>query len=428
MLIRTAFHIFSVILVFVLLAAIAQEVRAQTLTTLYTFTGWADGYAPQSNLVFDAQGNLYGTTKFGGVVLPCPAGGHGACGNNVPLGEGTVFKVTPNGGEAVLHRFHFLQIHGVASPPTTYSNDGAFPEAGLVFDAQGNLYGTTLLGGDYDSGVVFKLTPNGTETLLYTFTGGADGGRPDVGLVFDAQGNLYGTTYQGGAYGGGTAFKLTPSGTETVLYNFTGGADGWGPMGALLLDGQGNLYGTTYEGGGSCTGGPCGAVFEVAPNGAETTLHTFTGYPNDGASPAAGLAFDAQGNIYGTTVFGGAYQCSGYAAGCGTVFKISPNGTETVLYNFDEGCGAYPFSNIVFDAQGNLYGTTSAGGADDDGTIFELTPGGAETVPYSFTGAADGAAPGAGLVFDAQGNLYGTTGGSPIFYNYNPGTVFKFTP
>ena len=266
------------------------------------------------------------------------------------------------------------------------------------------------------------------EKVLHSFNGnGADGYQPEASLIFDAVGNLYGTTYWGGTYGFGTVFELTPSGgggwTETVLHSFQpNGTDGNYPIAGLIFDAAGNLYGTTSAGG---TYG-FGTVFELTPEEGggwtETVLLNFNG--TDGSYPHAGLAFDAAGNLYGTTGYDGTYHY-------GTVFELTPTAgggwTETVLHSFGNGTdGASPFAGLIFDAAGNLYGTTSAGGTYGTGTVFELT-GGREQVLYSFKSryGADGATPYAGLIFDAAGNLYGTTywGG-----NYGDGTVFELTP
>ncbi len=379
-------------LVVALAVAVTQSTRAETLTTLYTFSGGVDGAYPQAGLVLDTQGNLYGTA-YGGGSVSCTGG----C--------GLVFEITPTGSEKVLHSF----LGGA---------DGANPGAALIRDSQGNLYGTTYYGGSYGYGTVFELTPTGVETVLHAFTGGTDGGFPNGGLVMDKQGHFYGTTTFGGLPNteGGVVFEMTPDGTETVLYSFgaTNG-DGVTPQAGLILDAQGNLYGTTLYTGTyrDC----CGTVFKVTPTGVATVLHTFTNYP-DGAFPWSSLVFDTQGNLYGTTYGGGSY-------GYGTVFEITQLGTEMVIYSFKlprfsstnshkRGDGANPVAGLVFDTQGNLYGTTKAGGVFSRyciacGTIFKITPTGSETVLYGFTGGADGAYPYSSLVFDTQGNLYGTT-------------------
>jgi hypothetical protein len=341
------------------------------LTVLHKFTG-ADGGNPAAGLVFDAVGNLYGTTYFGG-PNQCNAGGPDTC--------GVVFKLAPNPDgnwtETVLHSF-------------TGGADGALPSAGLIFDAAGNLYGTAQIGGTpgcggLGCGVVFKLTPNPdgtwTESVLYSFKGVPDGSSPFGRLIFDSHGNLYGTTSVGGDAGQdrGTAFKLVPNPdgtwTESVLHSFTGGADGGSPYAGVTLDADGNPYGTTYYGGDEATPGN-GVVWKLAPNPdgtwTETVLHSFTGGP-DGGYPRADLIFDAAGSLNGTTAAGGDLNACG--GGCGVVFKLTPtNGSwsEVVLHAF-LGYGKLPESPVFLDPQGNLYGTTSEG-SNNFGLIFEITP------------------------------------------------------
>ncbi|MGH9205494.1 MAG: choice-of-anchor tandem repeat GloVer-containing protein, partial [Acidimicrobiales bacterium] len=261
--------------------------------------------------IADSSGNLYGTTFQGGVVGGCTDG----------LGCGTVFRLSPGGTETVLHAF-------------TFSSEGYGPNGPLIADSSGNLYGTTYSDGASGNGVVFKLTPGGTYTVLHTFTGGSDGANPAGDLIADSSGNLYGTTRGGGAsgsgcggFGCGTVFKLSPGGTLTVLYSFTGGSDGEGPVGNLIADSKGNLYGTTLLGGGPGCGQfglGCGVVFKLSPSGTETVLHIFTG-GSDGGAPFAGLIADSSGNLYGTTFQGGALTaCNG--VGCGVVFKLAGAG------------------------------------------------------------------------------------------------------
>ena len=261
-------------------------------TVLYSFTHGADGANPAAGLI-RAQGNLYGTTFWGGVY-----------------DYGTVFELSSTGQETVLYGF-------------TGGNDGGNSGAGLIRDAQGNLYGTAESGGDMSScdglgcGVVFKLSSTGQETVLHSFTGGADGAIPYAGLIRDAQGNLYGTTGYGGdmsscsGNGCGVVFKLSSTGKETVLYRFKGGADGAGPTAGVIRDAQGNLHGTTWGGGAYGKG----TVFELSPTGKETVLHSFAGA--DGANPEAGVIEDTNGNLYGTTSFGSAYSN-------GVVFELKP--------------------------------------------------------------------------------------------------------
>ncbi|MGA3093625.1 MAG: choice-of-anchor tandem repeat GloVer-containing protein [Terriglobales bacterium] len=378
-----------------LLLIAARPAHGQTETVLYNFGGSGDGAYPQASLVFGIRGNLYGTTAGGGVY-----GG--------PYGYGTVFAVTPSGTEAMLYS---LGANGT---------DGHNPEGGLLRDTKGNLYGTTWDGGVYGSyysgGTVFALTPSGAETTLYSFDGnGTDGSNPQSGLIRDKQGNLYGTTAGGGVYGGGTVFELTPSGAETILWNFGNGTDGNYSVAGLIVDKNGNLYGTTTRGGANGVG----TVFKLTPSGAETILWNF-GNGTDGYWPYAGLIRDKKGNVYGTTGSGGAY-------GYGTVFALTQKGTETILWNFGSGTdGKYPYGGLVFDKKGNLYGTTGAGGAYGDGTVFELTPSRTETILHDFNwDGTDGYGPSAGLVFDKKGNLYGTTFRGGV---YDKGTVFKVAP
>jgi uncharacterized repeat protein (TIGR03803 family) len=340
--------------------------QAQTYTVLHRFKGYpTDGDRPaQGRLIGDSTGKLYGATQNGGAS-----------------DAGVVFKLDKT-GETVLYSF-------------TGGKDGAYPKlAGR--DPAGNLYGATPFGGASDYGVVFKLDTTGTETVLYSFTGGKDGASPYAGVIRDSTGDLYGTTAFGGSSGAGVVFELDTTGTETVLYSFTGLGDGGTPIGGLDRDSAGNLYSTTVSGGASGDG----VVFKLDTTGAETVLHSFTGA--DGANPDAGVIRDAAGNLYGTTVSGGA---SGY----GTVFKLDTGGTETVLYSFKGGAdGSGPEAGLIRDPAGNLYGTTYGGGTCC-GVIFKVDTAGTETVLYSFSGGADGAYPAAGLIKDAAGNLYGTT-------------------
>jgi uncharacterized repeat protein (TIGR03803 family) len=256
-------------------------------------------------------------------------------------------------------------LHTFAAPP-----DGANPLfSPVIFDKSGNLYGTTQWGGDFNFGTVFELSPVGaswTATILYSFTGGADGGHPAGGLVMDRAGNLYGTGQTGGANGQGTVFMVSPSGAETLLYSFgSQSGDGSNPYAGLVFDNNGNLYGATYSGG--AKGG--GTVFKLSPSGAETVLYSFGSQSGDGSNPFGGfLIFDNNGNLYGTTVGGGTH-------GDGTVFKLSPSGAETVLHSFgsQSGDGSQPWSGLVFDEKGNLYGTTHFGGRYSAGAVFEVT-------------------------------------------------------
>ena len=387
----------ALVILFIAAALATRVAQAQTYTEslLHSFAGSPDGAHLYASLVRNPQGELYGTTIQGGV-----------------FSYGTVFKLDKKGNETTL--YNFPVNGGEAALPT-----------GLTRDKRGNLYGTTYGGGDYSQGSLFKLDASGNQTVLYSFTGADDGAEPQAGLVLDAEGNLYGTTEHGGnlatCYGSGcgTVFKLDTTGHETVLYAFTGTAgDGYWPMADLLVrDAHGNLYGTTSEGGAF----NYGTVFKVDATGKETLLHSFTMADGDGAYPEAALVRDARGNLYGTTIWGGAF-------GYGMVFKLDQTGRETVLHSFTmtEGDGADPYAGLVRDTHGNLYGTTGAGGAFSSGTVFMVDTNGNESVLYSFGGTrGDGQYPAAGLVRDARGDLYGTTvdGGA-----YGYGAVFKLTP
>jgi uncharacterized repeat protein (TIGR03803 family) len=311
-----------------------------------------------------------------------------------------VFKLAPNGAETVLYAF------------PSGNSEGSRPSGPLLVDTAGNLYGTAAGGTDI-SGVVFKLTASGTESVLYNFTGGNDGNDPAGGLIADASGNLYGVTLAGGNLsdcneaGCGTVFKVAPDGTETVLHAFQG-SDGREPQGTLIMDADGNLYGTTAAGGNmeDCADIGCGTVFEVAPDGTETVLYAFKG--SDGQSPVGGVIADSAGNLYGTTLYGG-------TMGSGTAFELMPDGTETVLHSFllSDGDGVNPEAGLVMDDRGNLYGTTSGGGCcckrTGCGTVFKVAPGGTETILYTFRPGGHGSHPTAALLAGKHGLLYGTT-------------------
>src|ERR1017187_8845912 len=299
--------------------------------------------------------------------------------------------------------------------------DGVAPTAGPVQATNGDLYGTTLSGGANHAGTVFKITPGGMLTTLYSFcsqTNCTDGATPFAGLVQAANGTFYGTTYGGGANGGdGTGFKITPTGTLTTLHRFNG-TDGATPYARLVQDTDGDFYGTTFFGG---SNGNSGTIFKITPTGTLTTLHSFNG--TDGEGPVAGLVQAANGTFYGTTYGGGAN------GGYGTVFKITPTGTLTTPHSFNGTDGDQPYAGLVQAADGDFYGTTGAGGANEYGTIFKITPGGTLTTLFpncSQTDCTDGALPYAGLVQDTDGDFYGTTwvGGSNIT---DDGTVFRLS-
>ena len=363
---------------------LATVAPAQTFKVIYQFKSGSGGINPYAGVVLDAKGNLYGTTFYDGAFA-----------------SGTVFRISASGKEKVLHSF------------SQFGGDGVYPDYGtLVRDSSGNLYGTTIWGGISEQccGTVFKVDASGKEIVLYRFNGTGGNGFPLAGVVQDPSGNLYGMNESGGSGGAGTVFKLDPTGKETILYSFTGASDGGFPQSGLVLDAKGNLYGTTFQGGSS----QAGTVFKVDPTGQETVLYNFTGSA-DGGSPESGLVRDSRGNLYGTTYAGG-------TDGAGTVFKVNANGQETVLYSFTGGAdGGFPLeASLVRDSAGNLYGTTPQGGSSYFGVVFKIDPKGNETVIHTFS-AKDGKIPYGTLVLDKAGNLYGTAseggayGGGVIF-------------
>jgi uncharacterized repeat protein (TIGR03803 family) len=326
---------------------------------------------------------------------------------------GTVFKITPGGTLTAL--YSFCSQSGCT--------DGETPAGALLQAANGKFYGTTSAGGANGLGTIFEITTGGTLTTLQSFDS-TDGANPNAGLVQVANGDFYGTAAYGGANGVGTVFKMTAGGTLTVLHSFAG-ADGANPLAPLIQAANGDFYGTTQDGGSgsnaNCEEG-CGTVFKITPGGTLTTLHSFSS--TDGSNLAAGLAQAANGNFYGTTQDGGSSSnCEG---GCGTVFKITPGGTLTTLHSFDGPDGEFPAAGLVQATDGNFYGTTTGVGANGDGgTVFKITPGGTLTTLHSFDGP-DGEFPAAGLVQATDGNFYGTTTG--VGANGDGGTVFKITP
>ncbi len=404
----------ALILLLLLFSAAAQG--ADTEKQLHSFND-TRGNEPAGPVIFDAAGNLYGVAQSGGVY-----------------NGGIAFMLSKNAGggwtETVLHNFGNTKI-----------DDGKTPLLNLIFDSAGNLYGTTLAGGTSNVGTVYELSPAGggkwTESILYDFEGkigspSADGASPEAGLIFDPEGNLYGTTVQGGDSQKGVAYELSPAAgggwNETVLWDFGAGTDGANPNGALIFDSLGNLYGTTANGGVN----NYGTAFELSPAGGEwteTILYKFGSSSNDGIYPLSSLVFDSAGNLYGTTSGGG-------TKGYGTVFELSPASggvfSEDILHNFEG--GNYGFQpeeeQLVFDSSGNLYGTTLQGGAHGAGIVFELSPsaGGhwTEKLVHAFGVGTDGAAPFSGVTLDSAGNLYGTTLGGGSAGGY--GLVYEIIP
>ena len=341
--------------------------------------------------------------------------------------------------------FVLFATMAIALPAQTFSTlssfdgtDGSFPRAGsLVQTANGDFYGTTGAGGANSSGTVFKISPSGTLTTLYSFCSQpdcTDGSNPWAGLIQATDGNFYGTTLYGGAYGVGTVFKITPTGALTTLSSFCRQpcANGAIPRAGLVQATDGNFYGTTQQGGAN---GNHGTVFKVTPSGTLTTLYSFCTQSGctDGADPVAGLTQATDGDLYGTTQSGGSPVCY---QGCGAIFKITLGGALTTLYRFGGADGKYPYAGLVQAANGDFYGTTFGGDApaQNYGTVFKITPAGALTTLHGFcslSGCVDGSAPAAPLVQATDGNLYGTTssggdcGGSGAA---TCGTVFKIIP
>jgi len=358
---------------------------AAVLTTLHSFGVFPDGEYPTAGLVQGSDGNLYGTT---------PSGGTNG-------GNGTVFRFSTNGVISSLYSF-------------AGGNDGANPFALLVQGNDGNFYGTTYLGGTSNLGTAFKISAGGTLSTLWQL-----GGIYPSALVQGSDGSLYGTMYGTTTHGGtnnGTVFKISPSGALTTLYAFTGGTDGGSPIG-LVQGSDGRFYGTTQVGGTNNDG----TVFNIDAHGVLGSLYSFTG-GNDGATPAGGLVQGSDGSLYGTTENGGAH--TNQYGGCGTVFKLNPSGTLSILWSFTGGGdGAFPVSGLVQGIDGILYGTTQ-GGTNGVGTVFRINSSGALTTLYSFTGGSDGSAP-SGLVLASDGNLYGTT---QVGGTNGAGNVFRISP
>jgi hypothetical protein len=436
----------AMLVFFVVLSATAT---AQTETVLASFTGASDGAVP-NGLIADSHGNLYGTNVEGGSYTShCAFSG---CGN--------VFELSPNGSggwtETVLYAF-------------TGGSDGASPEAGLTFDAAGNLYGTTVDGGYLGNsncglvaagcGVVYKLSPNGdgtwTQSVMYTFHGERDGYLPQTGVAIDASGNIFGTANLGGAHQVGDVFELSPNGaggyTFKNIHSFTNGTDGGRPLG-FAMDASGNLFASTTQGGnttGDCASDGCGSVLELSPNGSggwvAHAVHVFSGRM-DGGVPA-GISFDAHGNLFGVTFYGGhnsECQHQGEFPGCGVVFELSPQTgggwkDQSIYFFTGESDGANPAAAPSFDSAGNVYGTSNDGvsGSGSSGAVYELSPvtgGWSESTLYTFIGGTDGAEPFFdGVIAAASGTIFGATteaGTLSCTINGPPGcgVVYEITP
>ncbi len=403
---------------------------AQNFTVLHEFTGGVDGSNPYSSLTIDRVGNLYGVAPFGG---------HQACESESGVGCGTAFKLAHRGDGWILSTLY--QFSG--------GSDGSNPVGTPAIASDGTIYGTTDGGGNSNCrdsfgagcGTVFHLRPKPTvcslsscpwtNTVLYTFTGTPDGNDPYFGVVLDGAGNIYGTTYAGGASRLGVAYELTHSGSgwsESTIHTFAGGNDGANPTGTPVFDDSGNLYGATASGGG-CGGTGCGSIFQLVPTGAGWTENILYNFSGSFGAPLAGLIFDGHGNFYGS------------ASIPNSVFELSlSNGqwTATQLFS-DESVGLQSFrSTLARDAAGNLYGTSAFGGLSECsgygcGFVYELTPtagGWVFTQLYSFTGGNDGAMPIGGVTVDSNGNIYGTTysGGTNVCGSQGCGVVWEITP
>jgi uncharacterized protein (TIGR03437 family) len=351
-------------------ALLAPNSSGQVYSIVASFNGTSN-IGPEASLAQGTDGNLYGTTNQG-------------------TNNGSVFKLTPAGTITTLYVF--------SSPAST----GAHPTGKLVQGANGNFYGTTQFGGLANRGTVFEITPQGTLTTLTSFVNESYGAGPGTGLIAGTDGNFYGTTEIGGVNGDGSIFRITPTGTLTTVYSFgslPAQADGRTPYGDLVLGRDENIYGTAF-------GGPhnSGIVFMVTPAGVVRTLYAFAG--TDGAGPTAGLIQATDGNLYGTTQQGGMY-------GQGTVFRLTPSGVLTTIYSFGATAadGMQPAADLLQASDGNLYGTTEEGGTYQFGTVFKITLTGAMTIVHSLgVSPTDGQIPYAGLIQDTDGNLYGTTG------------------
>jgi hypothetical protein len=400
-----------------LLSLLQRPASAQTFHVIYTFTGHSSAANPIAGVTLDRQGNVYGTTAWGG---------------GSDTGNGTAYELQRTQSGFIYHQLHDFG-NGL---------DGSLPWAGVTIGPNGSLYGTTYVGGTTQNGIVYNLRPPATfcrsvscpwnETILYNFTRGSDGGDPQGGVIFDQNGNMYGSNVNGG--GGndmGVVYKMTPSQggwSYRVLYAFTGGPDGANP-GSLIFDSAGNLYGAAAAGGQpGCSGFGCGTVFQLSPSGSgwtEQTLYTFHD-SSDGADPQGGLIMDSAGNLYGST-------CCGDGTG-GTIFELSPAGgswTFNLLYSYNNNSGLGPWGNLVRDSAGNLYGASVFNGLYGQGVVFKLTPtngGWVYTSVHDFTGGTDGGWPEGGLAIDGEGNIYGTTYQGGLQSCGFCGVVYEITP
>ena len=392
----------------VIAVIVAAPAPAQTWRVLHNFTGETDGGFPVAGLTIDAAGNLFGTAS---------TGGNSSC---VP-GCGTVFRLQHRGSG-----WEYSVIYSFSG------SDGENPQARVIIGPDGSLYGTTVHGGSSNAGVVFKLQPPPTvckavlcawqETVLYSFRGGSDGENPMYGdLVFDQAGNLYGTTYGGGGHGRGTVYELSSSGgqwTETVLYSFAGDNDGQYPTAGVIFDSAGNLYGTALNGG-SYNGGTLYKLTHSMSGWTESTVYSFDPGGISGYQPVGGLVIDLRGNLYGTTETGGVDGGGGNPAGTAYELVVSGGGWSfNLLYTFTGTGGS--FAKPTLDSSGNVLGTLFAGNVE----VFRLSPSNGQWTLTGFTGSV-GANPVGNVIFDAAGSLYSTTYSAG---RYGAGVAFQLTP
>lgn len=395
-------------LTFLVVLVFAPLSQAQTLTTLYNFTGTSDGDNPSGALVQGANGNLYGTTS-----------------SEFGAGYGTAFEITTEGTFTTLYTFCSL----------LNCADGSYPVSGLTMANDGNFYGVTNDGGTHNYGTVFKMTPQGTLTTLYSFCSQAnctDGYYPGAKLLEGLNGNFYGVTAYGGTTGYGTIFEVTKSGVLRTLYNFCSQSnctDGSIPFGSLVQTKDGTFYGTTASGG-AYGNYQYGTVYRLMPNGKLTTIYSFCSLKDcaDGYYLTSGLLLASNGKLYGTTAWGGPFlSLCNNGTGCGTIFEIAPPGKLTTLYNFcsKPNCadGDLPLAALMQASNGEIYGSTPYGGENGGGTVFQLTLMGKLTTLHNFA-YTDGSEPLSALMQAADGSLYGTTlaGGSSGW-----GTVFRIS-
>lgn len=387
--------------------AASHPASSSSYRQLYAFKGTPDGASPLAGLIA-VKGKLYGTTLNGSKNY-CGA----SCNNGCYLGCGTVYSVNESGKEDVAYNFR---------GNLNSAEDGSWPFA-PVTNVKGVMYGVASSNGANSAGMIFSVTPSGKETNIYDFKGGTDAGGPEGGLTYDG-GVLYGTTLYGGGSGCGgagcgTVYQTTTAGTEHVIYSFKGGADGERDYSNVVVL-HGKIYGTTLFGGSGCGSTGCGTVYELSKNGKKKTLHTFSG-TSDGAYPNGLIA--VKGVLYGTTEGGGPKNS-------GEIFSITTKGVEKTLYSFtDIPDGNQPDADLLF-YNGKLYGTTNGGGPGGFGTVFsEPLSGGADTVLYSFAGGSDGAGPQSPVV-EFQGGIYGTTyqGGGTGCGGGGCGTIFEVSP